>query len=80
MVARVNNLGQENIARLVESKGIEVNDLRDKIDDLDFFMIEQNLDELSSDFLRNHKDLYALPFNQIYIEIEKFLGYKFTNY
>lgn len=80
MQERVENLGKENIKRLITSDGLGVNDLRDKIDDLEFFMIEQELDELTSKFLKNHPNLNHLPFNKIYLEIEKFLGYKFTNY
>ncbi len=81
MILKVESLGTDNINRLVNSDGLEVNDLRNILDDdLEFFMIEENIDELNAKFLKKHKDLYALPFNKIYIEIEKFLGYKFTNY
>lgn len=81
MIAKVENLGKDSIDRLINSDYLGVNDLRDYLDDdLEFFMIDENIDEYNSKWLKNHPDLYALPFNQIYIEIEKFLGYKFTNY
>lgn len=81
MVAKVNRLGEANISRLINSDYLGVNDLRDELDnDLEYFMIEENIDELNAKFLKNNENLYALPFNQIYLEIEKTLGYKFTNY
>lgn len=81
MVEKVNSLGKDSIERLVNSKGIDVLDITSQLDDdLEFFLIEENIDELNAKFLRNHKNTYALPFNKIYLEIEKFLGYKFTNY
>lgn len=81
MLNKVNSLGEETIKKLVSSDGLNVNEIRDYLDsDLEFFMLEENLDEYNSNWLKSHPDLEPLPFNKIYLEIEKFLGYKFTNY
>lgn len=81
MISKVESLRPEKLKELLESDILGISPIKSYLDDdLEFFMIDECIDKLNSQWLKNHKDIYPLPFNKIYIELEEFLGYKFTNY
>lgn len=50
--------------------------IKERIDDDTYFEIPQGLVKLNADWLRNHPDLKVLSIDDMYTELEKFIGKK----
>jgi len=77
---KVAQLSEEELNLFLESEYFGENKTRDLLKNDTFFDIDENLIELNSQWLKNHKDLWVLSIDDMFEEIENFVGHKIEKY
>ena len=77
---KVVNLSEEELNSFLESEYFGENKTRDLLKNDTFFDIDENLIELNSQWLKNYKDLWVLSIDDMFEEIENFVGHKIEKY
>lgn len=77
---KVSSLSKDELNSFLESDYFGENKTRDLLKNDTFFDIDENLIELNSKWLKNHKDLWVLSIDDMFEEIENFVGHKIEKY
>lgn len=77
---KVAQLSEEELNSFLENEYFGENKTRDLLKNDAFFDIDENLIELNSQWLKNHKDLWVLSIDDMFEEIENFVGHKIEKY
>lgn len=70
----IEKISKEELDSFFESDFFGTNETRDKLKDDSFFSLEENLIELNSKWLKNHPDLVVCSIEEMYNQIENYLG------
>lgn len=70
----VESLSQEELNSFFESDYFGKNEIRDKLKNDAYFDIDENLVDLNGKWLKHHSDLKVLTIDDMFKEIEKYIG------
>lgn len=71
---KVNRLTDSELKTFLENEYFGENPIRDSIKNDDFYNLEEDLIVLNSKWLKNHPDLKVLSIDDMFAELEKFIG------
>jgi hypothetical protein len=74
--AKVDRTPKTELEAFFASEYFGNNAIRDSLDDDSFFDLDEDIVLLNSKWLKTHKKLRVLPIDDIYSELEKFIGRK----
>lgn len=72
--SKVEDLEEGELQKFLESEYFGPNKTRDKLKNSSFYSLEEDLIELNSRWLKNHPDLQVLPIEEMFLELEKYIG------
>ncbi|KPE50190.1 hypothetical protein [Chryseobacterium indologenes] len=74
--SKVEDLEEGELQKFLKSEYFGPNEIRDKLKNSAFYSLEEDLVTLNSRWLKNHPDLLVLPIEEMFLELEKFIGRK----
>ncbi|WP_126653710.1 DMP19 family protein [Chryseobacterium aureum] len=72
--SKVENLKGDELKHFLESEYFGPNKTRDYLNNDSFYLLEENPTELHAQWLKNHPDLLVLPIDEMFSELEQWLG------
>lgn len=76
---KVNSLSKNQLQNFLKSEYFGDNSTRDFLNNDQFYDLDEDLITLNSKWLRNHPDLLVLSINDMFLELEKFIGRKINH-
>ena len=76
---KVNTLSKTELQDFLQSEYFGDNPTRDFLNNDQFYNLDEDLIALNSQWLRNHPDLLVLSINDMFMELEKFIGRKINH-
>ena len=73
---KVKLMSSVKLTKFLKGKLDGVNPVRDSLNNEAFFELEENLIELNATFLKTHPDFEALPIDEIFADLEEFVGHE----
>lgn len=74
--SKVEHLKEGELKNFLESEYFGPNNTRDYLNNDSFYLLEENLTQLHSQWLKSHPDLRVLSIDEMFSEMEKWLGKK----
>jgi len=71
---KVEDLEEGELQKFLKSDYFGPNKTRDQLKNSSFYDLEEDLIILNSQWLKNHPDLQVLPIEEMFTELEKFIG------
>lgn len=74
--SKVENLTKEELNSFLQGEYFGNNPIRDGLKNRLFYSLDENITELNSKWLKNHPKLEVLTIENMFLELEKFIGRK----
>ncbi|MFZ4931072.1 DMP19 family protein [Chryseobacterium sp. Mn2064] len=74
--SKVKQLNDEQLEMFLEGEYFGLNEIRDSLKNDSFYTLEEDLTALHSQWLKNHPDLKVLTIDEMFAELEKWIGRK----
>jgi hypothetical protein len=74
--SKVEELAPEELNAFLKREYFGENPTRDKLRNSSFYSLDESIIDLNSKWLRNHPEIEVLSIDNMFLELEKFIGHK----